>query len=85
MHAKYYLLNVEITDYNVMIDEQNLFNKPVKNNLKTYKNIRKVATGQGDDYMGSCLFDYNCLKKYYQMTAIDLSKQQSLDADLKEI
>ena len=39
-------------------------------------------TGQGDDYTTSCLLDYVYFKKNYKMTAIDLSKQQALDADL---
>ena len=42
-----------------MIDGQNFFNQPVKNNLKTYDNIRKIATGQGDDYTTGFLLDYN--------------------------
>ena len=29
------------------------------------------------------LLDYNCFKNYYKMIAIDLSKQQALDADPK--
>ena len=33
-----------------MIDGKNLFDQPVKNDLRTYDNIRKTATGQGDDY-----------------------------------
>ena len=33
-----------------MIDGQNLFDQPVKNDLKTYYNFQKTATGQGDDY-----------------------------------
>ena len=37
--------------------EKNLFDQPVKNNLRTYDNIRKIATGQGDDYTTSCLLD----------------------------
>ena len=32
-----------------MTNRQNFFNQPVKNDLITYKNIRKIATGQGDD------------------------------------
>ena len=36
-------------DYNVVIDGQTFFDQPVKNNLTTYDNIRKIATGQGDD------------------------------------
>ena len=37
--------------------EKNLFDQPVKNNLRTYDNIRKIATGQGDDYTTGCLLD----------------------------
>ena len=49
VHTKYYLPTVEIEDYNVTIDGQNIFDQPVKNNLRTYDNIRKIAIGQGDD------------------------------------
>ena len=42
-----------------MIDEKNLFDQPVKNNLRKYDNIRKIATGQGDDYTAGCFVDYN--------------------------
>ena len=45
----YYLPNVEIKDYNIMINGENLFDQPVKDNKVTYENIRKVATGKGDD------------------------------------
>ena len=44
----------------------NFFDQPIKNNLKTYDNIRKIATGQGDDYTTSCLLDYNYFNKYYK-------------------
>ena len=42
--------NVEIEDLNLMIDRKNVFDQPVKNDKVTYQNIRKIATGQGDDY-----------------------------------
>ena len=48
---------------------------------KTYENIRKIATGKGDDYTTGCLLDYPYFKDYYKMIAIDLSKQQALDTD----
>ena len=32
-----------------MIDGKNFFDQPVENNNVTYENIRKIATGQGDD------------------------------------
>ena len=66
-----------------MIDGQNFFDQSVKNNLRTY-NIRKIATGQGDDYTTSYLL-INYFNKFYKMIAIDLSKQQALDADPKTI
>ena len=53
--------------------------------MRTYNNIRKIATDQGDDYAAGCLLDYNCFNKHYKMTVIDLSKQQALDADPKTI
>ena len=53
--------------------------------IKTYENIWKITIGQGDDYTTGCLLDYTYFKKYYKMTAVDLSKQQALDADPKAI
>ena len=48
-YTRYYLQLVEIKDYNVMIDGENFFDQPVKNDLITYENIGKITTGQGDD------------------------------------
>ena len=67
-----------------MIDGRNFLGQPIKNDLKTYDNIRKIATGQDDDYTTECLLDYPYLKSYY-LIAIDLRKQQKLDADPKAI
>ena len=39
-----------------MIDGKNFFDQPVRNELITYENIRKIATGQGDDYTYNWLF-----------------------------
>ena len=64
---------------------KNFFDEPIKNDKITYENIRKVATGQGNDYTTGCLLDYAYLKNYYQMIAIDLSKQQELDADPRAV
>ena len=83
-NKRYYIPNVEIKDYNVMIDGKNVFDQPVKNKIM-YENIRKVATGQGDDYTTGCLLDYIYFKNYYKMIAVDLSKQQALNADPKSI
>ena len=68
-----------------MIDGKNVFDQPINSMTKTYENIRKVATGQRDDYTTGCLLDYHYFKDYYKMSAIDLSKQQALDQDLRAI
>ena len=52
---------------------------------KTYENIRKIATGQGDDYTTGWLLDCSYFKDHYKMIAIDLSKQEALDADPRAI
>ena len=68
-----------------MIDGKNFFDQAVKNDKVTYENIRKIATGQGDDYTTGCLLDYIYFKNYYKMIAVGLSKRQALDADVKAI
>ena len=80
-----YLPNVEIKDYNIMINGENFFDQPIKNNKVTYENIRKIAIGQGDDYTTGCLLDYSYFADTYKMIAVDLSKQQALDADPRAI
>ena len=68
-----------------MIDGKNFFGQPIKNDKVTYDSIRKIVTGQGDDYMTGWLLEYTYFKKYCKMNAIYLSKQQALDADPKAI
>ena len=82
---QYYLPTVEIKDYNIMINGENFFDQPIKNNKVTYDNIRKIATGQGDYYTTDCLLDYTYFANTYKMIAVDLSKQQALDADPRAI
>ena len=68
-----------------MIYCRNFFDQPINIMTKTYENIREIAIGQGDDYTTGCLLDYSYFKENYKMIAIDLSKQQSLDADSRAI
>ena len=65
--------------------EKNFSDQSIKNNKITYEDIRKIATGQGDDYTTGCLFDHAYFRNVYKMVAIDLSKQQALDADPEAI
>ena len=84
-HERYYLPTVELKDYNIMINGENVFDQPIKNNKVTYENIKKIATGQGDDYTTGCLLDYSYFADTYKKIAVDLSKQQVLDADPRAI
>ena len=63
-----------------MVNGQNFFDQPVKNNIITYNNILKITTVQGDDST-TCYPSFN---EYYNMITTYLSKQQALDADSKE-
>ena len=68
-----------------MIYGRNFFDQTVNKDIKTYENIRKIATAQGDDYTTGYLLGYPFFKDNYKMIAIDLSKQKTLDADLRTI
>ena len=68
-----------------MIDGRNFFDQPINSMSKTNENIRKIATGIGDDYTTGCLLDYPYFKDSYKMIAIDLSRQNELDADSRAI
>ena len=50
------------------------FDQPINSDLKTYNNIRKISTGEGNDYTTGCLLDYIYFKNFYKMIAIDLIK-----------
>ena len=84
-HDSYYLPTVEIKDYDIMINGENVFDQPIKNNKVTYDNIRKIVIDQGDDNTTGCLLDYPYFANTDKMIAVDLSRQQALDADPRAI
>ena len=81
----YFIPKVEISNYIATIVGRNFFDEPVNNDRIKYDIVWKITTVQGDDYANSCLLDYFYFKGQHQITAIDLSKQQALDADLKAV
>ena len=85
VHTGYYIPKAEIKDYNVVIDGKNFLDEPVKNCLRTYGNIQKVSTVPGDNYIPGSIIDYEYSKDYFTMIAIDLGKQEVLDADRNAI
>ena len=60
------------------------YDQPINDSIKQYE-IRKVSTGQGDDYTTGCLLDFAYFENNYRLIAADLSKQKALDADLRAI
>ena len=83
---KFFFPRVNITNYNVLIiDGRNFYDQPINDLVKQYNEIRKIATGQGDDYTTGCLLDYQYFKDHYNLIAIDLSKQKELDAESRAI
>ena len=84
-HSGYYLPNVDIKNYNIVINGENFFDQPIKSKKITYNNIGKIDTGYGDDYTTDCLLDYPYFIETYKIIAVDLSKQKALDFDPKAI
>ena len=80
-YRKYFLPRVDITKYNVLIDGRNFYDQPINDQIRKCDEIRKIATGKGDDYTTGCLLDYQYFKDNYQLIAVNLSKQKELDAD----
>ena len=72
-YRKYFVPRVDITSYNVLIDGRNFYDQPINDSIRKYDELRKIATGKGDNYATGCLLDYDYFK--------DLSKQRELDAD----
>ena len=66
-----------------MIDGRDFFNQTIKNCLRTYDNIQKVATGQGNDYTAEWYYPH--FEEYYKLKCNVLTKEQKLDADPKTI
>ena len=84
-HTKYFIPRGDITNYNVLIDRRNFCDQPINDIIKKYDEIRKITTGQGDNYTTGCLLDYQHFKNHYDLIAIDLSKRKELDADSRAI
>ena len=74
--SNYYVPNVEIKDFNVLIDGKRLFDLPVKNEEEAYEKIVEISNN--NDYTTGNLLDFVYFRKNYKLIAIDLSKQTKL-------
>ena len=68
--SHYYVPNVEIKDFNVLIDGKSFFDVPVKN---AYQKI--IDMSNNNDYITGHFLDFFYFKENYKLIAIDLSKQ----------
>ena len=84
-YKKYFLPRVKIENYNIEIDGRNFYDQPINDLIKQYDEIRKISTGQGDDYTTGCLLDFAYFKNNYRLVVADLSKQKALGADSRAI
>ena len=82
---KYYLPKGIIRNHNFIINGKNFYDKPINSDIKRYEEIKKLTTGQGEDYTTGCLLDYDYVKNNYRLIAVDLSRQKKLDADPEAI
>ena len=62
-HRRYFLPRVKIENYNIEIDGRNFYDQPINDSIKQYDEVRKISTGQGDDYTAVCLLDYSYFEK----------------------
>ena len=74
--SNYYLPNVEIKDFNVLIDGKGFFDLPVKNEEEAYEKITDMSNN--NDYTTGNLLDFANFKENYRLIAIDSSKQTKL-------
>ena len=80
--SDYYVPNVEIKDFNVLIDGKSFFDLPVKNEEEAYEKI--IDMSNNNDYATGNLLDFVYFLKNYKLIAIDLSKKTKLK-DPKQI
>ena len=82
---RYYLPKGIIKNYNVIINGKNFYDQAIDSDIKRHEEIKKLTTGQGEDYTTGYLLDYGYIKNYYRLIAVDLSRQKELIADPKAI
>ena len=82
---KYFLPSLKIENYNIESDGKTFYDQPINDSITQYDEIRKISTGQRDDYTTGYLLGFAYFEKNYRLIAADLSKQRALDADSRAI
>ena len=74
--SRFYLPNVMVKDYNVIIAKLAFFDLPIKTEEEAYEKIIDIC--RNNEYTTGNLLDYDYFKKHYKLIEIALSKQQVL-------
>ena len=82
---KCFLPKITTEKYIVEIDVRSFYDQSINDSIKQYEEVRKISTGQGDDYTTGCFLDFAYFEKNYRLNAVYLSKQKALDADPRAI
>ena len=81
----YYLPTDIIENFNAINNEKNFYDQTIYSDIKQFKEIRKLTTGQDEDDTIGCFLDYKYMKNYLRLTSVDLSTRKELDDGLKSI
>ena len=68
---KYFLPKIKIKNYNIEIYGRNFYDQAINDSIKQYNEVRKISTGQGDDYTTECLLDFVYFEKNYRLIVVD--------------
>ena len=82
---RFYLPKDIIKNYNVIINGKNFYDEAIDSSIKRYEEIRKLTTGQGQDYITGFLLEYGYIKSHCRLVGVDLSRQKESDVDPKAI
>ena len=74
--SQFYLPKNMVKDFNVIIDKLALFDLPIKTEEESYEKIIDIS--KNNEYTTGNLLQYDYFKNYYELIAIDLSKEQVL-------
>ena len=69
-YRKYFLPRLKIKNYNIEIDGRNFYGQSINDLIKQFDEVRKVSTGQGDDYTTDCLLDFAYFEKNYRLIQV---------------
>ena len=72
-YRRYFVPRRRIKNCNIEIDGRNFYDQPINDTIKQYDEVRKISTGQGDDYKTGCLLDFVYFEKNDRLIAADLS------------